>query len=106
MENNEMLIKKFKEQNFKGEKNKKKAIELAYADMARRATGHTPKMKEECVKWLEEKFFDEPFTFQSQEEFDFWHEKTCDELREVLNKHNNNFGKIGRAQKVINMAFI
>ena len=105
MEKNEMLVKRFYEKNFKGELTKKKAIELAYADMSRRATGHTKQMKNVCVKCLVEEVFDKPFTFKSQEEFDDWHKKICEKLSEKLNTVNESFGRVGRAQKVINMAF-
>lgn len=95
------LKKRFCEGVFKGEKSKKKAIENAYADMSRRATGHKPYMKENCVNWLLDEVFKSTLSFETQEDFDNWHKNTCNGLKERL----GDFGTVGRAQKVINMAF-
>lgn len=96
------LKDRFSESVFKGEKTKQAAIEKAYADMSRRATGHKPAMKKDCVEWLLEEVFDKNLpNITSQEAFDAWHKKICDELK----KRHKAFGRIGRSQKVINMAF-
>lgn len=96
------LKTRFGEIAFKKEKNKKVAIETAYADMSRRATGHTSELKKRCVEWLETEVFNTNLDFiNSQESFDAWHKETCEELK----KRHGSFGKIGRSQKVINMAF-
>ena len=96
------LQDRFKEEIFKGIKTKEKALEKAYADMSRRATGHKSSMKEKCISWLlHEDVFSGAISCQSQEEFDSWHEQVCLKLKELHGK----FGTIGRSQKVINMGF-
>lgn len=93
---------RFREENFKNEIDKKTAIEKAYADMSRRAKGHKSEMKDRIVKWLFEEVFNTAFDFNSQDDFDKWNKKICIELKE---RHGESFGRIGRSQKVINMAF-
>jgi len=79
-----------------------KAIEMAYADMSRRQEGHTPAMKKVCVKWLA----DEVFTDSLQiTDFNTWHKETCETLIAKMNSVTPGFGTVGKAQKVINMAF-
>lgn len=95
------LKNRFANEVFKGEKTKLTALEKAYADMSRRATGHTSAMKETCVTWLFEEIFSQPLEIQSQAEFDRWHKDTCEALKHL----HGSFGRIGRSQKVINMAF-
>ena len=96
------LKNKFKEEAFKGDKTEEKAIEKAYADMSRRATGHKEEMKNACIKYLlEEKVFEEALSCQSQEEFDQWHQTVCEKLTEI----HGDFGRTGRSQKIVNMAF-
>ena len=73
------------------------AIEKAYADMSRRAKGHTPKVKTECLKELK-KIFDEMPFFNNVVEFDKWHKASCEKLRDA--KLSNDFKvTFGRAQK-------
>ncbi len=104
MEKYEYLKDRFSRTVFKKEedKTKLKAIEKAYADMSKRASGHTPEIKETCVKWLYEEIFT---TDLSIPDFDEWHEKTCKDLVGKMNQKKKKFGTIGRAQKVINMTF-
>ncbi len=97
----ELLREKFKSEAIKGKIGKKKAIELAYADMSRRAQGHTSDMKSDCVEWLLSEVFNEPLKLDSEDAFNKWHEDICEELK----KRHGGFGRIGRSQKVINMAF-
>lgn len=96
------LKNRFKEEFFKGEKSERNALEKAYADMSRRAQGHKPQMKEDCIEWLlNEKVFEKVKSCKSQKEFDEWHKETCEGLKNIW----GSFGTIGRSQKVINMAF-
>lgn len=96
------LKNRFSEDFFKGKKTKESAIEKAYSDMSRRAAGHKPEMKEKCVEWLSYKVFNTELPdITSEEAFDEWHKKTCEELKSKCEM----FGTIGRSQKVINMAF-
>ena len=99
------LIDCFGEQNKpqKGAMTVETAIEKAYADMSRRAKGHTPDVKKEALKELK-KIFDEMPSFNDEEAFDKWHEESCEKLRNA--KLPNGFIiTYGRAQKVINMTF-
>ncbi len=98
------LKDKFKKEafKFKGDETEEKAIEKAYADMSRRATGHNEQMKTDCLAWLiEDEIFKNALNCKTQEDFDVWHKDTCIKLKEI----HKDFGTIGRAQKVINMAF-
>lgn len=98
----EKLKERFTSGVFKGEKTKERAFEKAYADMSRRATGHKASMKTACMQWLEEnRVFEKVLTCTTQEDFDRWHREACEKLKEI----HGNFGRIGRSQKVINMAF-
>lgn len=104
MSNYTLLKQRFEDTVFKNnaEKNQLKAIEKAYADMSRRATGHIPRMKEVCVQWLNEEIFVSPLMI---EDFDAWHKDICGKMVGKLNDIKSGFGTIGRAQKVINMTF-
>ncbi|MEE1126242.1 MAG: hypothetical protein U0L18_09990 [Acutalibacteraceae bacterium] len=95
----------FSKENFKEKKDIRSAIEKAYADMSRRAQGHTFEMKEDIVNWLIKDVFNTPFDFKSQEDFNNWHKEICLELKKHHNNFDSKFGKIGRSQKVINMSF-
>lgn len=86
---------------FNGDKTRPSAVKHAYADMSRRATGHTAALRDNCIAWLSEEVFRNLPEIRSQDEFDKWHEDTCAALKE----RHGTFGKIGRSQKVINMAF-
>lgn len=99
-----LLKERFGKSVFKNdsEKTKIKAIEKAYADMSRRASGHKPAIKEACVKWLNEEVFSSTLSIHN---FDTWHKETCSALIKKFNSVNPTFGTVGRAQKVINMAF-
>lgn len=99
-----LLKERFGKSVFKNdsEKTKIKAIEKAYADMSRRASGHVPDIKEVCVKWLDEEVFTSSLSIHN---FDTWHKETCFALIEKFNSVKPKFGTVGRAQKVINMAF-
>ena len=94
---------KFAEKEFRGKEKRTKdaAIELAYADMSRRQRGHTPAMKEECIKYLEGVFEKS----SEMDNFNKWHKDQCDALIRIWNHHKDGFGTIGKAQKVLNMAF-
>ena len=83
-------------------KTPQKAIEMAYADMSRRQEGHTPAMKAVCVKWLLEEVFTESLQIT---DFNAWHKETCEALIVKMNSVTPGFGTVGKAQKVINMAF-
>ena len=99
----EMLKERFANSTFKGKKKTiQTAIENAYADMSRRATGHNPSMKEVCVTWLVGEVFNGPLDTQ---DFDTWHKQICTSLAEKLNERKKGFGTVGRALKVVNMAF-
>ena len=96
------LKQRFTDEVFKEEKNHKVALEKAYADMSRRATGHNPQMKTDCLNWFDnKKIFESALNCKTQEEFDEWHKETCQKLKEI----QKDFGRMGRSQKVINMAF-
>lgn len=103
MNEHEMLKDRFVAQVFKGKKRELPvAIEIAYADMARRQTGHTPAIKNVCFEWLVKSVF--AYT-DSISDFDAWHKETCEALVSKWNAVKGSFGTVGRAQKVINMAF-
>lgn len=96
------LKARFATEVFKGDKNTKTALEKAYADMSRRAQGHNEQLKKDCLSWLiENKIFENGLKCKNQDEFDKWHKETCIKLKEI----HKGFGRIGRSQKVINMAF-
>ncbi|MBR5767374.1 MAG: hypothetical protein IKX86_01675 [Clostridia bacterium] len=79
------------------------ALSLAYADMSRRASGHKKDVKDKCIEELNRIFSCMP-SFKCQTDFDEWHKKSCESLKQVM--HYDSFeGTYGRAQKVINMAF-
>lgn len=82
------------------EETTKNAIEMAYADMSRRQKGHTPAMKEVCVKWLVNEVFTDSLQITN---FKTWHEDTCEALIAKMNSVTPGFGTVGKAQKVINM---
>ena len=98
-----LLKERFGKSVFKNDSDRtpNKAIEKAYADMSRRASGHKPEIKEVCVKWLNEEVFASTLSIHN---FDTWHKETCFALIEKFNSVNPKFGTVGRAQKVINMA--
>lgn len=77
------------------------ALDNAYADMSRRQKGHIPEHKEACIHYLLEVFSNPLPT----ENFDEWHEAISRELISRWNSVTEDFGTIGKAQKVINMAF-
>ncbi len=96
------LKNRFATEVFKGNKNTTAALEKAYADMSRRATGHKEQMKIDCLTWfLENEVFQGALSCKNQEDFDNWHKETCLALKDI----HKGFGRIGRSQKVINMAF-
>lgn len=98
----EGLKDQFKRKEF-GNKDEEKvvALELAYADMSRRQRGHTPAMKKECTEYLES-VFNKP---SEMDNFNQWHKDQCYALIKIWNSHKDDFGTIGKAQKVLNMAF-
>lgn len=77
------------------------AIDIAYADMSRRQSGHTPELKEACIGFLAD-VFSSPLHIS---DFDAWHEALAAELISRWNRVTAGFGTVGKAQKVINMAF-
>lgn len=79
------------------------AAKKAYADMSRRATGHTPDVQKECLNELK-KILDEMPAFKEKGKFDKWHRESCEKLRDAMQRSGFK-GTYGRAQKVINMAF-
>ena len=103
MNEHEMLQKRFGNRVFQGkQKEMRVAIELAYADMSRRQNGHSPAMKEACIVWL----LEDVFTGKPQiTNFDAWHEEQSNKLIEIWNTKKARFGTVGKAQKVLNMAF-
>lgn len=115
MENENEVLKelmgRFGEQNKpkEGTMTFKTAIEKAYADMSRRAQNHRDSNRVSSINYLlEESSFVDVIngerTFTDQTDFDDWHRAMCTKLKEKMT--GNNFsGRIGRAQKVINMAF-
>ena len=96
------LKTRFATEVFKGDKNTTAALGKAYADMSRRAAGHKNQMKIDCLTWLlDNEVFQSALNCKNQSDFDNWHKETCIKLKEI----HSGFGKIGRSQKVINMAF-
>ena len=87
------------------------AIAKAHTDMSRRATGHKPEIQEESIRWLANRFKKpSPFAYKKQEDFDKWHDDTCNAYCKELNSFavRKGFSFImtyGRAQKVLNMTF-
>ena len=103
MNEHEMLKNRFRDRVFKGKTPETRAaIELAYADMSRRQNGHLPAMKEACINWLVNNVFTGKIQFS---DYDTWHETQCNELIKIWNDIKPNFGTVGKAQKVLNMAF-
>ena len=92
------------------ERTVKEALDLAYADMSRRAQNHKDTNKSASIGYLLEesspflKVINREKTFKDQKEFDDWHQGICETLKERMTR-NLFEGTIGRAQKVINMAF-
>ena len=77
------------------------ALDTAYADMSRRQNGHTPEVKDACIDYLVE-IFSTPLQI---DDFDEWHRALSMELIDRWNRVVADFGTVGRAQKVLNMAF-
>lgn len=103
MNEHEMLKDRFGNRVFQGKnKEMRVAIELAYADMSRRQTGHSPAMKDACIAWLLKNVFAGKPQIAN---FDNWHETQCKKLIEIWNEKKAGFGTVGKAQKVLNMAF-
>ena len=97
------LRDEFRKNSFKNKaENTRNAIEMAYADMSRRQAGHTSEMKDVCIKWLEEEIFTDSLQIT---DFNAWHKETCEALISKMNSVTLGFGTVGKAQKVINMAF-
>ena len=92
------------------ERTVKEALDLAYADMSRRAQNHKDTNKSASIGYLLEegspflKVINGEKTFKDQKEFDDWHQGICETLKERMTR-NLFEGTIGKAQKVINMAF-
>lgn len=104
----EYLKEYFRDTVFKNQKDKtlSAALDKAYADMSRRASGHSKDIKNACKDWLETEFSQLPAKAKEPDfDFDVWHEETCQELINKMNDKKTGFGTAGRAQKVINMAF-
>lgn len=98
----EMLKNRFGERVFANkERTVRAALDNAYADMSRRQNGHTPEIKNACIDYLVEVFSN---TFQI-EDFDAWHQALCMELINRWNSVSEDFGTVGKAQKVLNMTF-
>ena len=97
------LKAEFRKNAFKNKKETpENAIKMAYADMSRRQDGHTPAIKEVCVQWLVNEVFTESLQIT---DFNTWHKETCEALIAKMNSVTPGFGTVGKAQKVINMAF-
>ena len=98
----EMLKKRFGERVFANkDRTVRAALDNAYADMSRRQNGHTPRLKEACIDYLVG-IFSNPLPIN---DFDAWHKALCAELIDRWNGEVSDFGTVGKAQKVINMAF-
>lgn len=98
----EMLKKRFGERVFANkDRTVRAALDNAYADMSRRQNGHTPRLKEACIDYLVG-IFSNPLQIN---DFDAWHKALCAELIDRWNGEVSDFGTVGKAQKVINMAF-
>ena len=81
------------------------ALALAHNDMARRANGHTNKVKVKSVQLLHNRFTsNNPFALKSQADFDKWHNDTCTHMSAQTFPKKFKF-TYGRAQKVLNMTF-
>lgn len=103
------LIKRFSAttKNFPASQVLESAIAKAYTDMSRRANGHTPKIQEESIAWLSNRFVEKsPFNCVNPSDFDEWHKETCDQYCQHMNSKGFSFTMTcGRAQKVLNMTF-
>ena len=98
----EMLKNRFREQVFANKAHTvRAALDNAYADMSRRQIGHTPEVKNACIDYLVEVFSN---TMQI-DDFDTWHRELSMELIDRWDFAAAGFGTVGKAQKVINMAF-
>ena len=103
MNEHDMLKNRFSDRVFQGKKKETRvAIEIAYADMSRRQNGHSPAMKDVCIDWLLKNVFTGKPKITN---FDAWHEAQCNKLIEIWNTKKAGFGTVGKAQKVLNMAF-
>ncbi len=97
-----MLKKRFAERVFANkERTIRAALDNAYADMSRRQNGHTPELKDACIDYLVEVFS----SYLQISDFDAWHKELAAELINRWNREVAGFGTVGKAQKVINMAF-
>ena len=100
----EMLKERFGTQVFANkERTVRVALDNAYADMSRRQNGHIPEMKNVCIDMLTE-VFSAPAQI-AQKDFDTWHRELSTELVRRWNSVAEGFGTVGKAQKVINMAW-
>ena len=64
------LKTRFTNEVFRGEKSFNAALEKAYADMSRRATGHNKQMKIDCLTWLiDNEIFHKVLNCKNQNEF-------------------------------------
>ena len=100
------LKEKFKRENIKSQSGDdiiRHAVELGYADMSKHAAGHKPEIKDKCVVFLTSKI-QKYVESESKQNFDEWHKGTCKDLKKEMTRAGFT-GTIGRAQKVINMAF-
>jgi hypothetical protein len=98
----EMLKNRFSQRVFANkERTVSVALDNAYADMSRRQNGHIPELKECCIDYLVEVFS----TPLQTDDFDAWHKALTDQLVARWNNEVTGFGTVGKAQKVINMAF-
>lgn len=99
-----MLKERFGTQAFANkERTVRAALDTAYADMSRRQTGHCPELKNVCIDMLVEVFSD-PAQIAGQD-YDTWHRKLSEGLVQRWNSVEKGFGTVGKAQKVINMAW-
>ncbi len=104
----EKLKKRFAETVFKkgSKKDQESALDKAYADMSRRASGHNKTIKNSCIGWINKQFAELLEKSEASDfDFDEWHEKICMQLVDEFNRSKAGFGTVGRAQKVINMGF-
>ncbi len=112
MENNnrtlDELKKRFGNTAFKNkDRTIDEALMLAYADMSRRAQGHTKDSKDKSIDYLKlafQKVKNGEIKLDSQGDFDDWHKDICDGLMSTIQSGTFE-GTYGRAQKVLNMAF-
>ena len=99
------LKKKFIDENISKRESDsivQRAVELAYADMSRHATGHTKAIKEKIIPIIADEL-------QNEEErivkdYGTWHNKFCEKIKSEMIKSGFS-GTIGKTQKVINMSF-